>query len=340
MHAQLYPSPPPAAGHAVDDQFLIESGRNVIDIEARALEALRPSLNGDFVAACRAMLACRGRVVAIGMGKSGHIARKVAATMASTGTPAFYVHPGEASHGDLGMITDADVVLALSNSGETDEILTIVPVLRRQGNPLIAMTGRPTSTLAQLADVHLDVSVPAEACPLGLAPTASTTAALVMGDALAVALLEARGFTAEDFARSHPAGSLGRRLLLHIADIMHRDGEVPKVAADASISQALVEMSNKRLGMTAVVDAEDRLLGVFTDGDLRRTLDDAHVDLRTTPVTTVMGKRPKTIGADRLAVEAAKLMEEYKISAVIVVDGEQRVVGALNIHDLLRARVV
>jgi arabinose-5-phosphate isomerase len=332
--------PPLLQGADADDSFLIESGRTVIDIEARALDALRPSLNGCFVAAARAILACRGRVVTIGMGKSGHIARKIAATMASTGTPSFYVHPGEASHGDLGMITDADVVLALSNSGETDEILTIVPVLRRQGNTLIAMTGRPGSTLANLADVHLDVSVPAEACPLGLAPTASTTAALVMGDALAVALLEARGFTAEDFARSHPAGSLGRRLLLHIADIMHRDQQVPKVDAAASLSQALVEMSNKRLGMTAVVDADNRLLGIFTDGDLRRTLDDALVDLRNTPVVNVMGRQPKTIGADRLAVEAAKLMEEFKINAVIVVDAEQRVVGALNIHDLLRARVV
>jgi arabinose-5-phosphate isomerase len=339
MTAQPYPTNR-IHGLQADDQFLITSGQNVIDIEARALDALRPSLNGDFVAAARTVLSCRGRVVAIGMGKSGHIARKIAATMASTGTPAFYVHPGEASHGDLGMITDADVVLALSNSGETDEILTIVPVLRRQGNPLIAMTGRPDSTLARLADVHLDVSVPAEACPLGLAPTASTTAALVMGDALAVALLEARGFTAEDFARSHPAGSLGRRLLLHIADIMHRDEQVPKVAADASLSDALVEMSNKRLGMTAVVDADNRLLGVFTDGDLRRALDDTQVDLRSTPVVNVMGRKPKTIGADRLAVEAAKLMEEFKINAVIVVDAEQRVVGALNIHDLLRARVV
>jgi len=339
MNAQLH-SLHPAAGLDADDQFLIRSGQTVIDIEARALDALRPSLNGDFVAAARTILAGRGRVVAIGMGKSGHIARKIAATMASTGTPAFYVHPGEASHGDLGMITDADVVLALSNSGETDEILTIVPVLRRQGNPLIAMTGRPGSTLARLADVHLDVSVPAEACPLGLAPTASTTAALVMGDALAVALLEARGFTAEDFARSHPAGSLGRRLLVHVSDIMHGGEQVPKVAADASLSDALVEMSRKRLGMTAVVDGEDRLLGVFTDGDLRRALDDAMVDLRTTPVLGAMGRQPKTIGADRLAVEAAKLMEEFKINAVIVVDADQRVVGALNIHDLLRARVV
>jgi len=325
---------------SLDEMQLRRSGLGVIDTETRALEALKPRIDADFVAACRLMFSCNGRVVTTGMGKSGHIARKVAATLASTGTPSFYVHPGEASHGDLGMITDTDVVMALSNSGETDEVLTIVPVLKRQGNPLIALTGRPRSTLARLSDVHLDVSVPAEACPLGLAPTASTTAALVMGDALAIALLEARGFTDQDFARSHPAGSLGRRLLLHIADIMHRGAEVPMVTAEASISDALVEMSRKRLGMTAVVDGDERLLGVFTDGDLRRTLDDAKIDLRETPVQSVMNRSPKTIGADRLAVEAARLMEAHKINAVLVVDGEQRVVGALNIHDLLRARVV
>lgn len=339
MNAQLHVVPPPRPD-LLDDAILLRSGANVIETETRALAALKARIDGDFVAACRLLFQCPGRVVTTGMGKSGHIAKKVAATLASTGTPSFYVHPGEASHGDLGMITDVDVVVALSNSGETDEVLTIVPVLKRQGNPLIALTGRPRSTLARLADVHLDVSVPAEACPLGLAPTASTTAALVMGDALAIALLEARGFTDEDFARSHPAGSLGRRLLLHIADIMHQGNEVPRVQAEASISQALVEMSRKRLGMTAVVDANDRLLGVFTDGDLRRTLDDAKIDLRETPVVSVMNRSPKTIGADKLAIEAARLMEAHKINAVLVVDGEQRVVGALNIHDLLRARVV
>jgi arabinose-5-phosphate isomerase len=340
MTAQIHPLPRPGATHEPDSAALIDSGLAVIDIETRAIEALKSSVDAAFVAACRLMLSCRGRVVAIGMGKSGHIARKIAATLASTGTPAFYVHPAEASHGDLGMITDADVVLALSYSGETDEVLTIVPVLKRQGNPLIAMTGRPNSTLAKLATVHLDVGVLEEACPLGLAPTSSTTAALVMGDALAVALLGARGFTSEDFARSHPAGSLGRRLLLHIADIMHTGPEVPRVAAEASLSDALVEMSRKRLGMTAVVDAEDRLLGVFTDGDLRRALDDLGTDLRATPVLKAMTRSPKTIGPDKLAVEAARLMEEFKINALIVVDNEQRVVGALNIHDLLRARVV
>jgi arabinose-5-phosphate isomerase len=340
MNAQLQSLPPAAADADPQAEALVRSGVAVIEIETRAIDALRARVDASFVAACRLMLACRGRVVAVGMGKSGHIARKIAATLASTGTPAFYVHPGEASHGDLGMITDADVVLALSNSGETDEVLTIVPVLRRQGNPLVAMTGRPNSTLARLADVHLDVSVPEEACPLGLAPTSSTSAALVMGDAIAVALLEARGFTPEDFARSHPAGSLGRRLLLHISDVMHAGADVPRVGADASLSDALVEMSRKRLGMTAIVDAEDRLLGVFTDGDLRRALDDAGNDLRGTPVLKAMTRNPKTIGPDKLAVEAAHLMEEHKINALIVVDAGQRVVGALNIHDLLRARVV
>jgi arabinose-5-phosphate isomerase len=340
MNAQLQSFTAPVPAVEPDAAALIRSGQAVVRIEARAIESLQPRIDADFVAACRLMLGCRGRVVAVGMGKSGHIARKIAATLASTGTPAFYVHPGEASHGDLGMITDADVVLALSNSGETDEVLTIVPVLRRQGNALIAMTGRPGSTLARLADVHLDVTVPEEACPLGLAPTSSTSAALVMGDALAVALLEARGFTSEDFARSHPAGSLGRRLLLHIADIMHAGDEVPRVASHATLSEALVEMSRKRLGMTAIVDAENRLLGVFTDGDLRRALDDARTDLRGTPVTSAMGRNPKTIGPEKLAVEAAHLMEEHKVSALVVVDAEQRVVGALNIHDLLRARVV
>jgi arabinose-5-phosphate isomerase len=340
MSAQVQPLPSLRDASGLSAESLIHSGREVIDIERKAIEALRARIDQHFVAACRLMFACSGRVVCSGMGKSGHIARKIAATLASTGTPAFYVHPGEASHGDLGMITDADVVIAVSNSGETDELLTILPVLRRQGNPLIAMTGKPESTLARLSDVHLDVSVPAEACPLGLAPTSSTTAALVMGDALAVALLDARGFTADDFARSHPAGSLGRRLLLHIGDIMHSGDEVPRVAASASISEAVLEISRKRLGMTAVVDAENRLVGVFTDGDLRRAMDDPGFDLRATVVESVMTRAPKTITADKLAVEAARLMESHKISALVVVDAAQHAVGALNIHDLLRARVV
>jgi len=322
------------------DTGLAESGRRVFAIEGQALAAVAARIDGEFSAACRLMLAAKGRVVCTGMGKSGHVARKIAATLASTGTPSFYVHPGEAGHGDLGMITDTDVVLALSNSGETDELLMLLPVLKRQGNRLVAMTGRPGSTLASEADVHLDVSVPAEACPLDLAPTASTTAALAMGDALAVALLEARGFTADDFARSHPAGALGRRLLLHIADIMHAGDDVPRIAADATISEALVEMSRKRLGMTAVVDADGRLLGLYTDGDLRRTLDDTGVDLRSTRIADVMTRSPKTIGPDALAVEAAQLMETHKIGGLLVVNAERRVVGALNIHDLLRARVV
>jgi arabinose-5-phosphate isomerase len=341
MNAQIHTLKPVLRTPSpLDTETLQRSALAVVQTEARAIDALQSRINGDFLAACRVLFDCPGRVVVSGMGKSGHIARKIAATLASTGTPSFFVHPGEASHGDLGMITDQDVVLAISNSGETDELLTILPVIKRQANPLIAMTGRPTSTLAQVADVHLDVSVPAEACPLGLAPTASTTAALVMGDALAIALLEARGFTAEDFARSHPAGSLGRRLLMHIYDVMHCGDQVPRIDQGASISEALVEMTRKGLGMTAIVDSEQHLLGVFTDGDLRRTLDDAQIDLRSTTVTQVMTSNPRTITQDKLAVEAARMMEEHKIHALLVVDHGHRLVGALNIHDLLRARVV
>ncbi|MGN6113817.1 MAG: KpsF/GutQ family sugar-phosphate isomerase [Luteimonas sp.] len=316
------------------------TGRRVLEVETRGLAALAERIDGAFSAACRLLLGCRGRIVCIGMGKSGHIARKIAATLASTGTPAFYVHPGEAGHGDLGMITDDDVVLALSNSGETDELLMLLPALKRKGNALVAMTGRADSTLAATADVHLDVSVPEEACPLHLAPTTSTTAALALGDALAVALLEARGFTADDFARSHPAGSLGRRLLLHITDVMHAGDEVPRVRAGATLSEALVEMSRKRLGMTAVVDDDGRLLGLYTDGDLRRSLDDAAIDLRSARIDRLMTRTPKVIGSDALAIEAARMMEAHKINALLVVDDAGRVVGALNIHDLLRARVV
>ena len=330
----------PAAPAAEAGFDFAAAGRRVIAIEADGLAAIGARIDGAFSQACRAMLACRGRVVCTGMGKSGHVARKIAATLASTGTPSFYMHPGEAGHGDLGMVTDADVVLALSYSGESDELLMLLPVLKRQGNPLLAMTGRPASSLAREADVHLDVSVPAEACPLDLAPTASTNAELAMGEALAVALLEARGFTAEDFARSHPAGALGRRLLLHIRDVMHAGDQVPRVRETATLSEALVEMSRKRLGMTAVVDADDGLLGLYTDGDLRRTLDDAAVDVRNTPISAVMTRTPKTIGSDALAVEAAQLMETHKINALLVLDEGRRVVGALNIHDLLRARVV
>ena len=333
------PSTAPSTNPAASASGLVASGRRVVEIEGQALAAVGARIDEDFARACQLVMAGRGRVVATGMGKSGHIARKIAATLASTGTPAFFVHPGEAGHGDLGMITDADVVLAISYSGESDEILMLLPVLRRQGNAVIAMTGRPQSSLAREADVHLDVSVPAEACPLHLAPTSSTTATLALGDALAVALLEARGFTADDFARSHPAGSLGRRLLLHIDDIMHSGDALPRVPVGASVAEALVEMSRKRLGMTAVVDAGNRLLGIFTDGDLRRALDQG-VDVRQTPIAEVMTRDPRTVRAGRMASEAAHLMEQHRINGLIVVDEEGHAVGALNIHDLLRARVV
>jgi arabinose-5-phosphate isomerase len=342
MTARIHPIAEisPLTNPMLDATALRHSALNVIDIEARAIEVLKSRVDDNFLRACQLMFECSGRVVVSGMGKSGHIARKIAATLASTGTPAFFVHPGEASHGDLGMITPKDVVLALSNSGETDELLTILPAIKRQGNPLIVMSGNSSSSLATMGDVHLDVSVPEEACPLGLAPTASTTAALVMGDALAIALLEARGFTDQDFARSHPAGMLGRRLLLHIADVMHAGEKIPLIGAGASLSDALVEMTRKGLGMTAIVDAHQRLLGVFTDGDLRRAVDNNNIDLRTTPVTSLMTPNPKTITGDKLAIEAARLMEAHKIHALLVIDGEDRVVGALNVHDLLRARVV
>ncbi len=330
----------PAGSLPLDAAALTRSAQAVVAAEKRAIEALAGRIDANFLRACELMYGCPGRVIVSGMGKSGHIARKIAATLASTGTPAFFVHPGEASHGDLGMITRKDVVLALSHSGETDELLMILPLIKRQGIPLIVMSGNAASSLARLADLHLDVSVPHEACPLGLAPTSSTTAALVMGDALAIALLEARGFTGEDFARSHPAGSLGRRLLMRISDVMHSGEQIPSVGPDVSLSKALVEMTRKGLGMTAIVDAERHLLGVFTDGDLRRAIDDDDVDLRATPVTSLMTVQPKTIGPERLAVEAARLMEAHKIHALLVVDAERRVVGALNIHDLLRARVV
>jgi len=329
----------PPAGAPGQAAALIASGKRVFEIERQALDAVAERLGEAFQQACERILSSRGRVVATGMGKSGHVARKIAATLASTGTPAFYVHPGEAGHGDLGMITEADVVLALSYSGESDELLMLLPVLKRQGNLLISMTGRPQSSLARAADIHLDVSVPNEACPLALAPTSSTTASLAMGDALAVALLDARGFTADDFARSHPAGSLGRRLLLHITDVMHTGDDLPRVDVDASLSQALVEMSRKRLGMTAVVDGDGVLIGLFTDGDLRRALD-SELDVRSARIADVMTRNPRTIGADQLAVEAARLMETHKINGLVVVDDAGRAVGALNIHDLLRARVV
>jgi arabinose-5-phosphate isomerase len=314
-------------------------GLAVIETELAAVEALKSRLGENFNRACELMLACEGRIVVTGMGKSGHIGGKIAATLASTGSPAFFVHPGEASHGDLGMITRKDVVLALSNSGNTGEILTIVPIIKRFGVPLISMTGNSDSSLSRAAEVNLDVSVAQEACPLGLAPTASTTAALVMGDALAIALLQARGFSAEDFALSHPGGSLGRRLLLHVEDIMHTGTGIPRVSADATVSQALLEMTGKGLGMTAIVDTENKVLGVYTDGDLRRSLD-KNIDVHSTLISEVMTAGGKRVQPHDLAAAALKLMDDSKISAVLVVDLDGSLVGALNMHDLLRAGVV
>jgi arabinose-5-phosphate isomerase len=324
---------------ALTDENLIEVARQALAIEIEGLRAQLPRLGSDFARACRICLDCGGRIVVTGMGKSGHIAGKIAATLASTGSPAFFLHPGEASHGDVGMITRNDVVLALSNSGETDEILTIIPVIKRLGVPLIALTGNPRSQLARVASVHLDIGVPAEACPLNLAPTASTTAALAVGDALSVALLKARGFTEEDFARSHPAGNLGRRLLLHVRDVMRTGADVPQVSAATPLAQGLLEVSRKGLGMTAVVDAEGRVVGIFTDGDLRRAIERA-ADLHTTRMDAVMTRRAKTVDAGMLAAEAVHLMEAYCITALLVVDADARVVGALNMHDLMRAGVV
>jgi arabinose-5-phosphate isomerase len=324
----------------VDDQDrMIELGRDVIDIETTAVAALRERIDATFAEACRIMMHCEGRVVVTGMGKSGHIGSKIAATLASTGTPAFFVHPGEASHGDLGMITPGDVVLALSNSGETSEVLTILPLLKRMDTPLIALTGNPKSTLACEAWVHLDVGVEKEACPLDLAPTASTTAALAMGDALAIALLQARGFTPEDFALSHPGGSLGKRLLLRVKDLMHQGERLPVVHEDARLRDALMEMTAKGLGMTAVVDAEGGLSGVFTDGDLRRCFD-AEQDLHGARVGEVMTRGGVRIEQGHLAAEALALMQEKKINALLVVDAQGQLQGALNMHDLLRAGVV
>ncbi|MBK5944435.1 MAG: KpsF/GutQ family sugar-phosphate isomerase [Halorhodospira halophila] len=321
------------------DERLRALGRAVLQLEADAVAALGERIDQPFSEACRHMLACRGRVIVTGMGKSGHIGSKMAATLASTGTPAFFVHPGEASHGDLGMVTPDDVVIALSNSGETDELTAILPLIKRLGVPLIALTGRPESTLARAASVHLNVGVEQEACPLGLAPTASTTATLAMGDALAVALLDARGFTAEDFARSHPGGKLGRRLLLHIEDIMQTGERIPRVAPGTALRDALLEISRKGLGMTAIVDEEQRVLGIFTDGDLRRTLDRG-ADIHQTPIEAVMSLSPQTASPDLLAAEAAERMERHRINALLVTDAEDRLVGALNMHDLLRAGVV
>lgn len=310
-----------------------------IRIERDAISALENRIDDHFIRACEVIMACKGRVVVTGMGKSGHIGHKIAATLASTGTPSFFVHPGEASHGDMGMITSQDVVIAISNSGNTSEVITILPLIKRMGAPLISMTGNPNSTLAKEAVANLDVSVAAEACPLGLAPTSSTTATLVMGDALAVALLEARGFSAEDFAFSHPGGSLGRKLLLRVSDIMHIGDRIPIVSEDTTLSGALLEISRKGLGMTTVADATGAMTGIFTDGDLRRTLDKS-VDVHTTPMRDVMTRNGRAIQPDQLAAEALNLMDELKINALPVVDKSGTLVGAINMHDLLRAGVI
>ena len=322
-----------------ETRTLIERGRRVLAIEARAVADLEHRLGPEFAAACALLLACEGRVVVTGMGKSGHVGNKIAATLASTGTPSFFLHPGEAMHGDIGMITARDVVIALSNSGETDELVAILPVIKRLDVPLIALTGSRDSTLGRYASVTLDVSVPQEACSLNLAPTASTTATLAMGDALAVAVLEARGFTPEDFARSHPGGTLGRRLLLHVEDVMHRGDTLPAVSPDTVLSAGLLEMSRKGLGMTAVVDERRRVLGVFTDGDLRRAFD-RQIDVHQTRMHEVMTKNPKVAQPRMLAAEAVHLMETHRITALPVVDADGVLIGALNVHDLLRAGVM
>lgn len=323
----------------VTDQELIALGKDVLRTEADAVLGLLEQIDQTFVNAVKLMLECRGRVVVSGIGKSGHIARKIAATMASTGTPAFFVHPAEASHGDLGMITADDVVIAISNSGESSELVAIVPLLKRHGARLISITGVDTSTLATLADIHLNARVEKEACPLGLAPTSSTTAALALGDALALALLKARGFSTDDFARSHPGGKLGRRLLVRVSDVMHTGKSLPSVTEDCSLAEALLEMSAKGLGMTAIVDGECRLRGLFTDGDLRRALA-AGADLRDARIVDLMTVNPRTISAERLAVEAFQTMESMRINGLLVTEGDGRLVGVFNMHDLFKAGVV
>ena len=325
--------------HHFSPERALALGRQTLSIEAAAVDALVDRINGDFAAAVELVLGCRGRLIVSGIGKSGHVARKIASTMASTGTPAYFVHPAEASHGDLGMITRDDVLLALSNSGESEELLRIVPLVKRQGARLIAMTGVATSSLAREADVHLDAGVAQEACPHNLAPTASTTAALALGDALAVALLDARGFGPEDFARSHPGGSLGRRLLTHVGDVMRSGDAVPTIGPQAGVTDAILAMSRGGLGLVVVVDDDRRTLGIFTDGDLRRAFEQS-IDLQAVAIASVMHARPRTIAPERLAVEAVEMMERYRINALLVADPEGRLLGALNMHDLFTARVI
>lgn len=323
----------------INDDRALALARDVLDIEADAVRALRDQLDGDFVRAVALLLGCRGRVVVSGIGKSGHIARKIAATLASTGTPAFFVHPAEASHGDLGMVTSDDVFIGISYSGESEELVAILPLVKRIGAKLIAITGRAESSLGTLADVNLNAAVSKEACPLNLAPTASTTAALALGDALAVAVLDARGFGSEDFARSHPGGALGRRLLTHVRDVMRAGDDIPRVGLDATLSDALFQITAKRLGMTAVVGPDGRVAGIFTDGDLRRVLA-RDGDFRTLPIVDVMTREPRTIGPDHLAVEAVELMERHRINQMLVVDADGALIGALNMHDLFSKKVI
>ena len=330
---------PLATTPPTDDAPLLASARRALAIEAQAVAALAPRLDGGFPNACRICLACEGRVVVTGMGKSGHIAGKIAATLASTGTPAFFLHPAEAGHGDLGMITRSDVVVAISNSGETPELVLLLPHLKRLAVPLIVLVGKVDSTLGRASTVALDVSVPEEACPLNLAPTASTTATLAMGDALAVSVLEARGFTKQDFALSHPGGSLGRQLLLHVEDMMRTGAALPRISANEQLGAGLIEMSRKGLGMTVIVDSDDLILGVFTDGDLRRAFD-KQIDVHNTPMRAVMTANCRTIGPRALAAEAVHLMEVHRITALPVADPQGRLIGALNVHDLFRAGVV
>ena len=321
------------------DDEAIAIARDVLEIEAKAITDLIARLDGRFSDAVRIILGCSGRVVVSGIGKSGHIARKIASTLASTGTPAFFVHPAEASHGDLGMITRDDVFIGLSNSGESGELLAIVPLLKRQGAKLISLTGNAQSSLAREADVHLYASAEKEACPLNLAPTASTTAALALGDALAVALMHAKGFTQDEFARSHPGGALGRKLLTHVRDVMRAGERAPRIDQQATLMDAMMEMSRGQMGMTAILDAAGRVIGIFTDGDLRRTLEKG-AELRTTRIAEVMSGEPRTIAAERLAVEAVEIMERYKVNQILVVDENKRLIGALNMHDLFRAKVI
>jgi len=323
----------------LSNEELLALARETLEIESRAVDQISSRLSNDFAAACRLCMATPGRVVVTGMGKSGHISSKIAATLASTGTPAFFMHPAEASHGDLGMITGQDLLLAVSYSGETEEIITILPLVKRMGARLVSMTGNPSSTLAKAADAHIDVKVTVEACPLNLAPTASTTATLAMGDALAVALLKSRGFTAEDFARSHPSGSLGKRLLLQVSDVMRSDDQIPAVLPNVRLRDGLMEMTEKGLGMTAIIDSDRKILGIFTDGDLRRALDEG-ADVHTTKMIDVMHSNCKTTSANVLAAEAVRTLEENKITSLLVADDDERLIGALNIHDLFRAGIM